>query len=220
MSEAGSQFRNAAFGGFNRQDVLEYIERAAKENNAQLDALRQENETIRNRNQELERELDQLKEAHAALTEARETADNAEAASLRQQVEELREENRRLQPEVDALRELKAKLADIEVEARVRGESIVQKANAEAEDTMEKALAEADSVVQKAKSDAAAIRVTADRALGQAQRTFEATRTDLEATASHLAGELERIRSTLLRMGTAMDEYGAAVSGLKMPEEP
>ena len=35
-----NQFRNAAFGGFNRQDVMEYLERTAREHSEELAQLR------------------------------------------------------------------------------------------------------------------------------------------------------------------------------------
>ena len=42
MSAVEMQFRTAAFGGFQKQDVLEYIDRTNREHTQQMEALRQE----------------------------------------------------------------------------------------------------------------------------------------------------------------------------------
>lgn len=221
MSDAGIQFRNAAFGGFNRQDVLEYIEQSARLNNEKLAELEEENRRLQEAKDALEAENGTLRAQCEGMTET-----SAELEQLRAEVEALR----KLQPEVDAFRELKAKLADIEVEARLRGENILQKANEDAEDVTNKALADADNVtaqakaeaenlILQAKNEAAAIRTNAELILSQSRRTFDTTRTDLAATSAHLAGELERIRGTILRLSTALDEQGAALSSLSLPEE-
>ena len=41
MNENTGQFRSAAFGGFHRQDVLDYLERITRENQTQKQALEQ-----------------------------------------------------------------------------------------------------------------------------------------------------------------------------------
>ena len=47
------KFRNVAFGGFNRRDVLEYIELSARESNAKIEELRAHLEAARKEKAEL-----------------------------------------------------------------------------------------------------------------------------------------------------------------------
>ena len=42
MSEPTNQFRTAAFGGFQKQDVQEYLEKSAREHAEKLNALQRE----------------------------------------------------------------------------------------------------------------------------------------------------------------------------------
>ena len=198
MSQPVSQFRNAAFGGFNRQDVLDYLEKNARESGERLQRAEAERDELAARVQKLEADNRDLRQSHDTLTQERDLLlrDADELAALRTEVQELRARTAQLQPEVDAFRELKRQLADIEVEARLRGEAIVQKAD----------------------NEAAAVRTGAERLLAQTRRTFETTRTDVETTISHLSGELERLCGVLNRLGTPLDENAAAVAALKLPE--
>ena len=52
------KFRNAAFGGFNRRDVLEYIELSARENNAKLRDLTERLEAVEREKAELNAALE------------------------------------------------------------------------------------------------------------------------------------------------------------------
>ena len=57
-------FRRAFFGGFNRQDVTEYISKMARENSEQLERLEQENVNLRTQLEQkaaLEQELERLR---------------------------------------------------------------------------------------------------------------------------------------------------------------
>ena len=42
MNENGFQFRTAAFGGFQKQDVMDYLERSAREHAQKLAGLQKE----------------------------------------------------------------------------------------------------------------------------------------------------------------------------------
>lgn len=82
------QFRNAMFGGFNRQDVLDFLTSSAEKNNEEL-AARQV------RCEELEKELERCREEIAALKDRLgQTAEERE--ELRRQSEQLAIENARI----------------------------------------------------------------------------------------------------------------------------
>ena len=59
--EQNMQFRSAGFGGFNRQDVLNYIEETTKEYNQRVEELRAQYEAAQAEADELRQALDVYK---------------------------------------------------------------------------------------------------------------------------------------------------------------
>ncbi|MEG0442101.1 MAG: hypothetical protein RR544_07370, partial [Oscillospiraceae bacterium] len=57
MSATDQSFRGAAFGGFNRQDVMRYIETSSKEHSAKLSQLKIALETEQKAREELENQM-------------------------------------------------------------------------------------------------------------------------------------------------------------------
>ena len=149
------QFRNAMFGGFNRQDVLDFLTSSAEKNNEELNA-RQE------RCEGLEKELEASRAEAAALkaqleqtTREREefkhqaeqltieiarvsTADQAKAAELekknaeldaaRSELEQLREMLGKIAPDAEAYAAIKERTAGMELEAHRRAQSVEARA--------------------------------------------------------------------------------------------
>ena len=119
-----ASFKTCMFGGFDRQDVVAFIEKTAEEH-------RVETETLRAENDQLRRERDAAvaeNEALRCLTEedARLQEDNNR---LQRRVEELQGKLAEVQAENDALRgpageyqSLKEHIADIEISAHRRTE--------------------------------------------------------------------------------------------------
>lgn len=64
MSNTGNRFRTVAFGGFHKQDVLDYITSASKEHQDQAAGLKQEAESARQAREELAQKAES---AEAAL---------------------------------------------------------------------------------------------------------------------------------------------------------
>ena len=153
MSE--HQFRNAMFGGFNRQDVLNYLTGAAEKTNEELEALRRSNEglqqdldTCRGENEKLKadlaaavRERDEYKNQAEQLTIeiARvSTADQgkaaeveklkAELAAARKELEQLRGRVEELTPGAEAYDAIKDRTAGMELEAYRRAQSVEARA--------------------------------------------------------------------------------------------
>lgn len=149
------QFRNAMFGGFNRQDVLNFLTSSAEKNNEELNA-RQE------RCEELEKELEASRAEAAALkaqleqtTREREefkhqaeqltieiarvsTADQAKAAELEKknaelaaaqaELQQLREMLGKIAPDAEAYAAIKERTAGMELEAHRRAQSVEARA--------------------------------------------------------------------------------------------
>ncbi len=132
------KLRTAAFGGFNRQDVVDYIESSARDHAAQLSALRAELKDAQDKLAELEGE----KARADALTErCNDLSARVEALSpFEQEVVQLREEVAAYRPQAEAFAALKNTVADIEMDARTRANQVV--ADAEQEAQTKRAIAE------------------------------------------------------------------------------
>ena len=152
MSAPEYSFRSAAFGGFNRRDVLNYIEssaRAYREKVADLQGERdqavQSAQTAEAAAQEaqdrigaLEAELAAAKKAlcqKSGALEAAETAlgrERADLAGLREELGGLRGQVSRMEIGARAYEELKDRTATIELEAHQRARAIEKEAEEKA----------------------------------------------------------------------------------------
>ena len=207
-----NQFRNAAFGGFNRQDVMDYLERTAKEHNEALEELRTmlaaaegEREELRTqlaqaqeREQELTRERDdccrELEQVNAGCQTAQERSE-AQAdrlTELEQENEQLRQRVAQLEPGAAAYDTIKERTAGMELDAHRRAQAIVDQAKAEAGQT----------------------RRNMEQWLERIQREYSELSAQVDATVSHAAGELERARQGLERVSGCLDSQSRALEGL------
>ena len=119
-----TNFKTCLFGGFDREDVVSFIEKTSRESRERIEALENENENLHQSNQAMESELRTMRETFM---------DNAQqaqqAAALAEQVAELTQQLQQLQEEADLLRvqageyrALKDHIADIEISAHRRTE--------------------------------------------------------------------------------------------------
>ena len=118
--------KGTLFGGFKRSDVIEYIERNAKENSEAVAVLKEELENLRKDRDSLSEErgsllersgrLDALKEEKDALMEEVVALRTANAA-LEQELEALRAEVEGMRPEIEEYHAIKERLCDIQIEA-------------------------------------------------------------------------------------------------------
>ena len=125
-----ASFKTCLFGGFDREDVVAFIEKTAAENQVQLEALQAEVDALREQRDEAAAENEALRgltEEDARLRE--------ENARLREQLAQAQAETARLQGENEALRgpaaeyqSLKEHIADIEITAHRRTEEFRAKA--------------------------------------------------------------------------------------------
>lgn len=128
-----TSFKTCMFGGFDREDVISFIQKTAEENQTRLDALTAENEKLLAEKQTAEQ---QNRELTDRLAELEKRLDDESA--LRYRVRELSEKLEAVQRENDTLREpaaqyqsLKEHIADIEISAHRRTEEFRGKAIAE-----------------------------------------------------------------------------------------
>lgn len=151
------QFRNAVFGGFNRQDVLDYLETLARENAqkrqeleqsigraegerdelcAQKQALEEQKRALEGEKEELLRSVQRSQSELAALRtqlgEREQTARQTQQAleESRREAEALREQVARLEPDAAAYAAVKDRSAGVELEAHRQGPGVMAQATA------------------------------------------------------------------------------------------
>lgn len=212
-------FRSAAVGGFNKQDVLSFLEEQAKqtaqtqqalqqqleEANRQAEILRQEGEDLRRQLEETRRELETARQGRDSLNVQLERAGGELAASREQnsraarELEQIRRERDEAQKQLEALRpdaqafvQLKERTAGVELDAHRR----------------------AQAVQEKADSDAQRTRRQVNQWLRRLGREYEALRSQVEATVSHAASELEKANACLDQVNQLMGGQEAALEGL------
>ena len=212
-------FRSAALGGFNKQDVLSFLEEQAKQSAQAQQSLQQQLEELNRQNEALRREKEdlqiQLAERQRELETARQSRDSlnlqlervnldldAEQDRLAQTTRELEQTRRErdaalaqteeLRPDAQTYREIKERTAGVELDAHRR----------------------AQAVLEKAESDAQRTRRQVNQWLQRLGREYETLRSQVEATVSHAASELEKANSCLDQVNRLMGEQETALEGL------
>ncbi|MBE6989322.1 MAG: hypothetical protein E7426_01070 [Ruminococcaceae bacterium] len=131
-------FKTCLFGGFDREDVIAYIEKTARENKERLDELTRSNETLRRDNEIMSEELASLRDLadkYIPTADALETL-QVRAEELTRQVEALTAENEQLRVQAQEYQSLKDHIADIEISAHRRTEEFRASAVAKLHDMM------------------------------------------------------------------------------------
>ena len=121
MSES---FKTCMFGGFDKQDVVTFIEQQSKAHQEELEALQRDNEVLKEAVQRMEEERGeflpkaQQQEKGAARIEELE----AQLAALNEELTALREENESLREPAEEYANLRDHIAEIEISAHHRTE--------------------------------------------------------------------------------------------------
>lgn len=205
-------FRNAAVGGFNRQDVLDYLEKTAAENTQkqqelekQLEKQNQELEQLRRRASELEeresifqrdrenlnRELEQTKTV-LQDSRTREKAQGEELEQLRRERDSLRARVAALEPDAAAYAAVKDRTAGMELQAHCR----------------------AHAVQEQAEQQARQVRRVMEQWLRQMQGQYDQLRSQVEATVSHAADELGKAGKCLDQVNQLLGDQEVALEGI------
>lgn len=189
--------KSVTFGGFDKQDVIRYIEQTSEKAAAAQKELQAENAGLRSQVTALTDEAAALQEQLETLTAQRDQLQAAlqQESAVRQELEALKpleEEAARLRAEVEALRpdaqayaQFRERIGAIECEARERAASLEA-------------------------STAAQLRRTVD--LFRAQ--YQTLMSTFETTASHVTGELRKVEVNLSQLPRAMDQAGTELNEL------
>lgn len=146
MADGMNQFRGAALGGFNRQDVLKYLteteieyDKTLSQLRAELDGRKQAADEDKKRIEELETKLQEEARRNMDLQESLERVEaerDQKTALLKEKEEELfryRANIADLEPKAIAYGKIKDRAASIELDAHARAQSTLDAAKQEAE---------------------------------------------------------------------------------------
>ena len=126
-----ANFKTCLFGGFDREDVVAYIEKLSRDHSDRMASLEQEGEALRQKNQNMESELLLMREQFLERSEqARQSEDmrveiqqlNEQIAALRAQLATANDENAALRAQALDYQSLRDHIADIEISAHRRTE--------------------------------------------------------------------------------------------------
>ena len=201
-------FRNAMFGGFNRQDVLTYLEQTAQEaakhqqelesqlgqaqdtmarQDAQLSEQQEQLGLLRRENEELRAQLEQ---ANLALSSSRTqcSQQSGQLEAVRQELEAARQRAADLEPDAAAYSAVKERTAGVELEAHRR----------------------AQAVQDEAQEQARQLRRQMELWLQKLGREYDALRSEVESTVSHAADKLDKANRALEQVSNLLEEQNSA----------
>ena len=184
--------KSVTFGGFDKQDVIKYIEQAAEAQKAlqeENDSLREQVAALTEKSDALAAQLESLTAEHTRLQDelARETAARQDLERLKP----LEKEVARLRPDAEAYAQFRERIGAIECEARKRAADLELEAQTQMRRTVE---------------------------LFQGQ--YQSLMSTFEAAASHVTGELRKVEVNLTQLPRTMDQTGAELKALAARLEP
>ena len=197
-------FRNAAFNGFNRQDVMSYLEKITEQNTREL-------EEQRDHNQSLQMQLDEVNRKLEEANRGREQAEN-QLTMLRSRLEKtekelstLREKERNWDAQWDSLQEENLNLlAQVE---KLEPDALAYSAVKERTAGMElQAHRRAQDVEQQAQDYARQVRDKMEQWLSAVGKQYDELRYEVESTVSYAAEQLGRAGQSLEKVNRLMEE--------------
>ena len=182
--------KSVAFGGFDKQDVIRYIEQTAEQAAAIQQALQSENETLQKKVSSLSEEVSALQAQVEALSSERSQLQEAlnQETAYRKQLETLKpleDEVARLRPDAEAYAQFRERIGAIECDARKRAADLE--------------LATVNQLQQ-----------TVDLFRAQYQTLMDI----FESTAGYVNGELRKVEVNLTQLPRAMDQSGTELNEL------
>ena len=205
MQEKAGQFRSTPFGGFHRQDVLDYIEQLTQEHQETRQRLERQRDEAQAALAQAEDALGQAQRQQAAETTAQTTLEErlaqtqaeledtaAALAQVREEKAALEEKLRALEPEAASWQRLRDTAGDIEVAAHER----------------------AQVTLQAARDQAAEIRAQGTRWAQDLQARCLGLQEDLHAAVTNAERELDGARAAFSQAEDHMAQVREALEGL------
>ena len=182
--------KSVTFGGFDKQDVIRYIEQAAQQAAAAQQTLQTENEDLRKQAADLSAELSALRAQISSLSAERDQLQEtlSQESASRQQLETLKpleDEVARLRPDAEAYAQFRERIGAIECEARKRAADLEQATVSQLQKTVD-----------------------------LFREQYQTLMSTFESTASHVTGELRKVEVNLTQLPRAMDQAGTELNEL------
>lgn len=193
--------KSVMFGGFDKEDVIQYIERTAKEASDAQSALREEKEELQEQLDAVLKERDLLQSKVDKLTEEKNQLE-AELAAERGSHEELEP----LKPEVDRL------TAEMD---RLSQEAETMRPDAEAYARFRERIGAIECESRKRAADledATAEKMSQTLALFRSQ--YQDLMNTFESAAAHVTAELRKVEVNLTQLPRTMDKAGNELNEL------
>jgi chromosome segregation ATPase len=204
MSEETFQFRTAVFGGFQKEDVLAYLERSAQAHAEKVSALQRDLDEA----QEARTGFEQRAEAQESRMMTLETENQRLAADLTQreldltsasvrqreledQIASLQAEVEKLRPSAQAYETVKDRTASIELEAHGRAQAIEEEGRRKAKEAQEGLVAWLD----KMEGEYGKLQDDAKASLLQTIGVLDRAKHDLVALSGGLSGHEESLKA-------------------------
>ncbi|GEM_PF-674249 len=186
--ETKKVFKTRAFGGFDKNDVLNYIEAAARKSKEDVDGLKKEIEEKGKEKEELAAQNARLQEQAASFEQ--DIAQKEESiASLKEELQKANDTISELRREIAQYDKMKADIAGIELAARRRAKEIER----ESLKTLEKMRLEADELLKTAKARVSGFVESLGDQVSQAETTLESAKNGYKSLLAGLAGLKEKL---------------------------
>ena len=135
-----TNFKTCMFGGFDRADVIAFIEKTARESQERITALERENEELKKSQANKDSELFLLRQQAVAEQEELQSNEelSAQLASLQERCSQLEQEAESLRAQAADYQSLKDHIAEIEISAHRRTEEFRAEAVAKLRESIDR----------------------------------------------------------------------------------
>lgn len=189
--------KSVTFGGFDKQDVIHYIEQTAQKAAESEKQLREENERLRSQMEELQEQTEHLQAQVESLTAERQQLQESltreqEARQALEPLKPLEAEVKLLKAEMDVMRpdaeayaQFRERIGAIECEARKRAADLERDAAQKTRQTME-----------------------------EFRKQYQVLMSTFAAASAHATSELRKVEVNLSQLPRVMDQTGAELNEL------
>lgn len=212
--QSEKSFRISPVGGFNRQDVMEFIRSTARERQEEIEAYRAGADKLRG-------ERDSLSEQLSFLIGQKERADavEAEVEQLKREMEELRLALARTQNRLAAAEEennaLGLRVKNYERETEGLGE-----AKNRAADVEMRSYRRAEEIETEARQNAEKIRNTMLASVAGLKNRYSAALKDSEAAAYSIVTQMDKMRDWFAHFTDLFEGVGAQIAAMNNETQP
>ncbi len=213
-AKSEKSFRTAVVGGFNRQDVLEYITAVSRDHKAEAEAHVIGADKLRAERDALQAEVGALagERARADTLASQNETLRMELAELRSTLNDALVREEELRAEVSRM---DARIVELEQDAQLLGD-----ARARANELETLAYRRAEQIEQEAQQTADVSRQQLRHGVSQMKAKLDALKLDGEQAAYAIVCELDKMRDWFVHYGDVFDDVHAQIAQISPGEAP